>query len=283
MYYPGDLIPFLLSLTHVDGSAVNVTTPPQVSVLNTFDNTPQVLAPVNQTSLAMSLVPGTDGLYKLLWNTAGIVNGTYLVLVSYVADGSTITGRLLSQVQLGDTRIAGIVAQDATVAKDVTVAKDATVMHLADFVQPINDPAIQDIRGRIQALPVSGVADAATLAAVQQAVNDCHDAQLGSWTVDKTGNTMSLYRLDGTLLQQFSLSNTTTLAARTALVMGLISSSPGGRLPASVYGTAAPTAGTWIQGDTIVNLNPVAGGYVGWICVVGGTPGTWSTYGIIGS
>ena len=46
--------------------------------------------------------------------------------------------------------------------------------------------------------------------------------------------------------------------------------------------TAAPTTGTWAQGDVVRNSNPVEAGvptakYVvlGWICTVGGTPGTW--------
>jgi hypothetical protein len=46
--------------------------------------------------------------------------------------------------------------------------------------------------------------------------------------------------------------------------------------------TAAPTAGTWVKGDYVMNSNPAEAGsagskYVirGWICTVGGTPGTW--------
>lgn len=46
--------------------------------------------------------------------------------------------------------------------------------------------------------------------------------------------------------------------------------------------TAAPTTGTWAQGDFVWNSNPTELGgagskYViqGWICTVGGTPGTW--------
>ena len=46
--------------------------------------------------------------------------------------------------------------------------------------------------------------------------------------------------------------------------------------------TAAPTTGTWAQGDVIRNATPVEAGaaaskYVitGWIAVAGGTPGTW--------
>jgi hypothetical protein len=48
------------------------------------------------------------------------------------------------------------------------------------------------------------------------------------------------------------------------------------------YATAPPVAGTYIQGNFVYNEEPEelgAGGskYVilGWVCVAGGTPGTW--------
>lgn len=47
-------------------------------------------------------------------------------------------------------------------------------------------------------------------------------------------------------------------------------------------GTAAPTTGTWSQGDKCQNTAPVeAGGVgnkyvvIGWICTASGAPGTW--------
>lgn len=47
-------------------------------------------------------------------------------------------------------------------------------------------------------------------------------------------------------------------------------------------GTAAPTTGTWKQGDFVWNTAPSEAGsggskyvVVGWVCTVGGTPGTW--------
>jgi len=46
-------------------------------------------------------------------------------------------------------------------------------------------------------------------------------------------------------------------------------------------GTAVPTAGTWVQGDMVFDSAPTAGGTLGWICVAGGTPGTWKTFGAI--
>nr|DAP03387.1 MAG TPA: hypothetical protein [Caudoviricetes sp.] len=48
-----------------------------------------------------------------------------------------------------------------------------------------------------------------------------------------------------------------------------------------IYGTAIPTHGTWKKGDKIINSNPTAGGYEGWVCINAGTPGTWKGYGLI--
>lgn len=46
--------------------------------------------------------------------------------------------------------------------------------------------------------------------------------------------------------------------------------------------TAAPTTGTWAQGDQVLHSAPVEAGasgskyvVIGFVCVVGGTPGTW--------
>lgn len=48
-----------------------------------------------------------------------------------------------------------------------------------------------------------------------------------------------------------------------------------------VYGSAAPTDGTWLQGDQVLDETPSAGGFVGWVCTASGTPGTWKTFGAI--
>jgi len=45
--------------------------------------------------------------------------------------------------------------------------------------------------------------------------------------------------------------------------------------------SAAPSSGPWRQGDIVYNSAPSAGGTVGWVCVTGGTPGTWKTFGTI--
>jgi hypothetical protein len=41
------------------------------------------------------------------------------------------------------------------------------------------------------------------------------------------------------------------------------------------WGTAAPASGTWSQWDVRLNSAATVGQPKGWICTVGGTPGTW--------
>jgi len=42
-----------------------------------------------------------------------------------------------------------------------------------------------------------------------------------------------------------------------------------------------PASGTWAQGDIVFNRGATAGGKVGWVCVEGGSPGTWKPFGVI--
>ena len=48
-----------------------------------------------------------------------------------------------------------------------------------------------------------------------------------------------------------------------------------------LFGDAAPTTGTWIQGDKVWAQFPAAGGPLGWVCLSGGTPGTWYPFGAV--
>lgn len=44
---------------------------------------------------------------------------------------------------------------------------------------------------------------------------------------------------------------------------------------------SAPSTGTHAVGDIVFNADPVAGGYIGWVCTSAGTPGTWKQWGAI--
>lgn len=46
-------------------------------------------------------------------------------------------------------------------------------------------------------------------------------------------------------------------------------------------GTGAPTTGTFTKGDICWNTTPQEYGYIGWVCVADGTPGTWLPFGAI--
>lgn len=49
-----------------------------------------------------------------------------------------------------------------------------------------------------------------------------------------------------------------------------------------IVSTAAPTNGSFSQGDIAWNATPQSKGYVGWICVRAGAPGDWKPFGLIG-
>jgi hypothetical protein len=42
-----------------------------------------------------------------------------------------------------------------------------------------------------------------------------------------------------------------------------------------------PTVGTYNRGDIVWNDEPNPNGWVGWICIVEGTPGEWKPFGQI--
>jgi hypothetical protein len=76
-------------------------------------------------------------------------------------------------------------------------------------------------------------------------------------------------------------------SAGVTLYQGVTLNALGGitTLNTSVKGTgsagAAPSSGTHVQGEIVFNANPSAGGFIGWVCVTGGTPGTWKSWGVI--
>jgi len=46
--------------------------------------------------------------------------------------------------------------------------------------------------------------------------------------------------------------------------------------------SAAPSSGKWAVGEMVQNTAPSAGSPYGWVCTTGGTPGTWSPFGLVG-
>lgn len=52
-------------------------------------------------------------------------------------------------------------------------------------------------------------------------------------------------------------------------------------MPRALYAGSPPRTGTWQVGDQVLNREPKAGGYLGWVCVVAGSPGEWRPFGAI--
>jgi len=70
-----------------------------------------------------------------------------------------------------------------------------------------------------------------------------------------------------------------TTSVQSALVGALIR--PDGTEMKFDVGASSPVSGAWPLGWVRYNSSPVAGGVIGWVCVVAGTPGTWKSFGAI--
>jgi hypothetical protein len=87
----------------------------------------------------------TTQVYSFAWNTAGNLNGDYLAVVSYAADGNTFNDQFVEKIHLGDTYVTGPVALDATVA------------HITDLVtvNPNTSTVVLVIQTAVNALPTN--------------------------------------------------------------------------------------------------------------------------------
>jgi hypothetical protein len=214
MIYSGDIYNFVLSLTHTDGTTPNVTVTPLITIIQLSTNLPVA------TIQTMTVITGTAVAYSYAWNTVGVSDGDYAAVVSYAVDGTTINNRYLERVHVGDSRVTGPVALDATVAHDATVAKDSTVAHITDLgaIDPANSATILAIKAKTDTLPVNP-ASQDTLNTALALINDIHDVSMGTWTIDKTQNPkiLSLHRLDGSVLVSFQVTEDSNSAARTKI------------------------------------------------------------------
>lgn len=86
----------------------------------------------------------------------------------------------------------------------------------------------------------------------------------------------------GTLYESNNL-NIGELLPSLSNVSNRLSNQPYNGTLKELYGTAAPTSGTWKVGDRVWNILPETGGNMGWVCVTAGTSGTWKPFGIIGN
>lgn len=80
------------------------------------------------------------------------------------------------------------------------------------------------------------------------------------------------------------LSYPTKTAAAAQGITNVLSGAYNPKIGAVHFGrkdSAIPTTGTWVVGDVVYNSAPASAGFIGWVCTVAGTPGTWRTFGLI--
>jgi hypothetical protein len=207
MIYPGDLHVFTLPIQNADGSLPVVSAAPTIMVVNLLDGS------TAWATQPMTLVTGTQYVYKAIWPTAGLADGTYMALVSYSVGGQVFNGRYLETVRLGDSRVTGEVAKEATTSKEATAAKDTTVFHLSDYTAPDSSTLLQAVVGKLAQYPAS-IPSADQLAALSSLVTDVRDSAMGRWSIDRVHGTFTLFRLNGSVLQTFNLLKTSSLSER---------------------------------------------------------------------
>jgi len=148
-----------------------------------------------------------------VWNTTGMDDGNYLALTSYTANEVTVTQRLLGKVQVGDTRLTGKVALEATAAKDLLIAKAATTVQAFAYVSPNSSLILQDIWEKVDSIPACPASQTA-LASLLSLLTDIKDQTLGSWVANKRMNTLTFLRENGQVLKVLKLTNDDSLASR---------------------------------------------------------------------
>jgi hypothetical protein len=153
------------------------------------------------------------GAYEYVWNTTGMDDGNYLALTSYTANEVTVTQRLLGKVQVGDTRLTGKVALEATAAKDLLISKAATTVQAFAYVSPNSSLILQDIWEKVDSIPACPASQTA-LASLLSLLTDIKDQTLGSWVANKRMNTLTFLRENGQVLKVLKLTNDDSLASR---------------------------------------------------------------------
>jgi hypothetical protein len=118
-------------------------------------------------------------------------------------------------------------------------------------------------------------------------------ALTGTYKIATAGTTT----VPSNVILAFESSNFNVLAGSTLVVLGPIvppyampqvnvgPATPVIVRPRQFFGSAlaSPSTGTYVQGDEYIITAPVAGGERGYVCVTGGTPGTWKPFGPIGT
>jgi cytoskeletal protein CcmA (bactofilin family) len=153
------------------------------------------------------------------------------------------------------------------------------------------------VLGTLDNLTVSGSSNLATVTAqsihtTELTVNAINLSSINSDSLSVNVNNTTALEINNNAI---SIGNVQT-SARPVKVFGNLSinvNTPDPTLALQVAGNigfagrkfitadASPANGSFNKGDTCWNTEPTIGGYMGWVCIVAGTPGQWSPFGLI--
>jgi hypothetical protein len=114
----------------------------------------------------------------------------------------------------------------------------------------------------------------------------------------KTDNTINIIRrnrneisIDDNIVIGNSSNTDRTVSLYGQVTVGVANPDPGVALtvagPVSIenkkfqVGESVPTSGSFSKGDIVWNANPMPHNFIGWVCIVDGTPGQWLPFGAI--
>lgn len=268
------------SHTHAEGDVTGLTA---------------ALAGKLDTSAAPELIRDTVG--------AALVQGTGITIT--VSDGGdTITVDAIGGGG-SDADTAGYVADDASATR-------AAADPLWGFQRADNPGAGTAVEGTVD---TGGTVSGSTYSSVQWTISVADAFRLITLELERANSGTHTLHIDGVLVDTvvgagviaFDVDQDLATGTRTFVVASTVASSlryaaVGTVRTGSFYGfTEGAWAGfpsftprarytvsagpveTWSLGDRVWNQTPTAGGYIGWVCVTAGTPGTWKGFGVIQS
>jgi len=262
--YPGSQILINGSLCRVRGSTMirgTETTIPVEGVTVTATTGATVVADVSSRNVIVDGMTTTAADQLMVMTTAG--GGTFYsgikVLNSHCrrAEKMAITTANCEHVEIAGTRFEDGQAGDVTIGAGSTGA----MLHCNMF----------GLNATV----------APTLLSLSTDSGNCivRDNLFDKWTTAAiTQGTQNSTRTDAGQYNQFSGNKSTSGAL---LDSGTTNSYYELYRNRVIRAAAAPTTGTWKNGDRCDYITPTAGGKVGAVCTVGGTPGTWKEFGAI--
>jgi hypothetical protein len=218
-FHPGDVFQFYLNIADTGSTVVSST--PTITILNVASPATPVV-----TAATMTLVTNTSYVYAYGFAIPVGSPADYVAIVSYAttSPSATISNQFSSTLHVGDSFVAGPVAQDSTVAKAAIVAQQATTMQTTSYVAPMNDPTVQAIQSAVNTILTDSTAILASVGSLSASslsglIQDIYDASFGSVNIDQTVNPPVMYikRINGTVIASFTLINNSSNTQRNVL------------------------------------------------------------------